>query len=215
MIRAALRKILAETRRNSSMTERDLRQIQSFVLHDHSESPSVRAAARDCQRHAERWFQTARRAPIINEDPIPSADIWLTATIGCPAAIDQLASRQPIPPTVIRADQPSESQRSAEFFRAPAILTLPDRASTMLVLAAIIRPGERDVAIRWHGPFDWPADERNAIRSLESVIQSATGQWRPPANPWLASAEDLLPEREIRPVATSQLEESRTDTPDR
>jgi hypothetical protein len=45
-----------------------------------------------------------------------------------------------------------------------------------------------------HGPFDWPTDQRAAIRAVEQVIQAHVGQWMPSRALWSAPAEVLLPD---------------------
>ncbi len=197
-IRAAILRMLHGDRQPSNDTENlELRQAISLVLHEHSSSAVVRAAAADAQRHADKWFQPASVPPIVDYAEIPPASTWLTAALGCPEVIHNLATDHPSRPTVIPVDQIPHANATANLFRAAATLHLPIGNQDVVVIAAIVRPGGRGIAILWKGPFQWPERQADALRAIERLIQAHAGQWRPPGNIWAGGAEDVLPAGEI------------------
>lgn len=184
----------------SLLDETTLRLNLSFVFHEHSQSDAVAEMAHGCERHARHLARLdALSLPI---EPKPTrvddgVELWLTATLGLPAATVQTLSASGA--TVLFADADTTSPTTEQtFFRAPAQLSIP--AGTPLragVGAVILRPGATSARLVTEGPFNWPAQRPAAIRALERLIQQYTDQWMPRAHLWPAPAETLLGPDEI------------------
>ena len=122
-------------------------------------------------------------------------DAVLSAHIGMPALLSDVAARLPAPPAIIAVDSTGRSTREHTFFRAPAELALPDWPTRRLVAAAaVVRPGGNSFELVCSDSFEWPGDAGAALRELERIILAHVDQWHPPRALWAAPAEILLPE---------------------
>lgn len=187
----------------SLLDEATLRHNLSFVLHEHSASDAVTEMAHACERHARR----IARLNLASLPSVPEAaatddavDIWLTATLGLPAATVPALSANGA--TVLFTDvHTGAATTELPFFRAPAQLSLPaDTSLRVGVGALILRPGGASTRLITAGPFSWPAERAAAIRALECLIQRYADQWTPAAPLWPAPAETLLGPDEIWPA---------------
>jgi hypothetical protein len=173
----------------------------SYVLHERSDSATVRRVADACLRHAQRsahaglpaWPKTVDGVPPVN------VDLWLSANVGLPAllagALTQFGAAAAAPPVqLIDATIAAQSLsfREIEFFRAPATLALPDSVLSIGVAALLLRAGGQTTHLALRGPFAWPAEERAAMRAVERLIQAHVKQWTPTRALWTAPAERLL-----------------------
>ena len=168
----------------------------SYVLHERSDSAAVRALAAGCRSHAA-WLNQSPTLPIATvEGAIDTAiDIWLTATIGLHRDLpDALQGAYAQNAEILRIDEPSASMTTTSFFRADAAISLPPVAGATIGVAGLVaRPGRTDAHLVIAGPFQWPNQQRAAIRALERLIQQHVDQWMPPHALWQAPAEKLLP----------------------
>ncbi|MFW6074816.1 MAG: hypothetical protein ACOC9Y_04425 [Chloroflexota bacterium] len=176
----------------------------SFVLHEHSRSATVQQAARESLGF-HHGSEDRRTLPLV-DDPatIPAADIWLSVSLGLQEELLRLAARHPAQPRVTFVDAANgHNDDSVSFFRAPALLHLPDdlAPAKVIVVSLPVRPGGLDAEIVHTGPFDWPADRDAILQSLETVVRRDVHQWIPPARLWSGPAEKLLPNGEIHDPA--------------
>lgn len=191
----ALRRLVGAGRLRASQD--DLALNLSFVLHERSDSDTVKRAARAIRQHARRRHTIS--GIVVDGPYMPQVDLWLTANLGAPAALEWALSQERYPSAPIHSiDQADAAPTDAEFFRAPAKLSLPGmNPSQVGVAALVLRPGGRDHLLLVRGPFTWPDDQQRTLRMLESMIQAHVAQWMPAVPLWPAAAEDLL-ESEIR-----------------
>lgn len=172
----------------------------SLVLHEHSQSATVRETVRGIQQFNRREFEL-RALPVVNlHDPLLAADVWLCPTVGLSERLFELAERQAKPPRLIRIDEPSENFSSTtRFFRADACLALPELQSCSVITIALpVRPGRNDSELVFDGPYSWPEQSDPIMQSLESLVLWYIEQWTPSIRLWAGPAEEVLPVHEIK-----------------
>ena len=189
-----LKRLRHHERGRRIVSDRDLALNLSFVLHERSDSHTIKSAVRAGLTHHRALHR--RRADLAisltgTECTPTEPSLWLTATIGLPHLLADALETSP--DRVIAVDSDESATEPAPFFRAPATLVLPDRSPRCVGVAALIlRPDRRTSQLVVEGIYDWPADRNGALRSLERLIQAHAGQWTPRRALWVAPAETLL-----------------------
>lgn len=175
--------------------ELDLALNLSFVLHERSDSKSVRSAVKACRAHAHALRrlrpELASPATTIDIDPT-GVMLWLTATLGLPHLLAQALSASP--EHVIAVDSGAPPLQPVQLFRANTQLSLPATNQIRVGVAALVlRPCRRTSHLAIGGAYTWPTDRDAVLRALERLIQANAGQWLPPLALWPGPAELLLP----------------------
>lgn len=186
----------------------------SFVLHEPSDSPAVKALA--ARVHGLRFRENApavasdtgggdvdARVPpdrlndVIGGDALADSpcDAVLTAHLGVPSLLGRIVDRLPVPSVMHAIDAATGPFEEADFFRAPARLSLPALLPRRVRAAVVVvRPGGKTVELVCAPARAWPEERSAAIRDLERMILAYVDQWHPPTALWPYPAEVLLPE---------------------
>lgn len=199
----AISSLLKRMRGGPGMSESMLAHNLSYVLHERSDSASVRRAARASMRADDvvRRLPSSASCPVVisvTDAPSPAwPTVWLTPTIGAAHLLGAAIERQlAVQPTIVVIDDSSaDALQEQRFFRAPATLSLPALSGAAIsvgVAALVIRPDGRTTHLVVSGTFRWPDDSDLAVRALERLIQSFADQWRPARHLWQVPAEWAL-----------------------
>lgn len=174
--------------------DRDLALNLSLVLHERSDSKAVQRAVRAALVHASMQHRlgSGLSSPTTTSDYGGSeVNLWLTATLGLPYLLADALSTSPADVFTVDADR--HPPQTVQFFRAPAMLSLPDDNQRRVGVAALIlRPRQRTTLLAIDGIYSWPSERDAALRALERLIQAHAGQWMPSRALWDAPAESLL-----------------------
>lgn len=166
----------------------------SFVLHERSDSPAVRAALRAARAHAER--RPIATTIIHDGEPPAGVDVWLAPSTGVSTNLAKALTDHGATGPVFFIDD-GQPTHSVPFFRATAELRLPADPGMAGVAALVQRPGGRSLQLITRGPFRWPQERAETLRALEVIIQAHVEQWTPARQLWTGPIEDLLPD-EVR-----------------
>lgn len=188
-------------RRHSAHTAPAQRQLElnySYVLHEHSSSRSVRtllSAALDFNHFLAPT--SLDQMPVTRRGTLPASNVpLLTARIGAFSALKRVLTSLGVAPgqvSMVDADQAPLAEHM--FFRAPALLHVPEPFPEKVAVAALlVRPGAKSLQLECAGTFR--GDERlsDALRALETLIARHVAQWQPQRPLWPAPAEVTLPD---------------------
>jgi hypothetical protein len=174
----------------------------SYVLHESSTSPTVASIAKSGWPPRPIPGSRTAAGDVIGIETLErlSPEVILTATIGLPGLLCDIAARLPEVATTVTIDADAACTTELEFFRAPAQLVLPNWSSNRVVAAiAVLRPGGKSAELLCSECFAWPGDASHVIEWLERFILAHVDQWHPRRALWAAPAEELLPEVLKRP----------------
>jgi hypothetical protein len=161
----------------------------SYVLHERSDSPAVRAVAREAARHRQRMGSAPGRLrrPVTKVGQLPSSDtLVISASIGLPHLLLAALERPGADLLLIDGDGPSIP---ATFFRGDAELVLPATDCTVIVAALVLRPGGSSSHLVVSDLRLWPEDRHIILDAVERLIQAFANQWHPAQPLWPVPAE--------------------------
>lgn len=185
----------------------------SFVLHEASDSASVRRTAEAAALHAvrARRIRALDGADIVVDGIVFAPDEWFTVRTGYPHLLVEALSLMGVDRGPVATVDGNPATTRFPFFRAPAGLALAPhhvdpqtsnipttggieagRCRTVGVVALVARPGGSGAQLIVRGPYQLSGGVNPALRQLESLIQSYANQWMPERALWAAPAEVLL-----------------------